>query len=237
MTPTPPEAACQPATLQASIQPVLQEHEVAVVTAAASAPPVGKRAPIQPVLEALFDLYPYLFGDRFLPLKLGTYQELLARHPERFERSSLKAALGVHTRSTRYLQSVAAGSLRHSLDGMAIEAVAPEHVCLAILELYKRRQARGKDDARSKALKQLVATLESASWNRLQALEKIQPHEAVSAELLEEALTSIERQRAKSEALTRAFQGSGKTLEEFAAMYGMPLREVKAAVDRMAPVM
>ncbi|MBI3532410.1 MAG: prop effector, partial [Burkholderiales bacterium] len=79
---------------------------------------------VQPVLEKLFELYPHLFGAEFLPLKLGIFQELLARHPDQFKRDSLKAALGVHTRSTRYLQSVAAGKQRHDLDGAAVEPVA-----------------------------------------------------------------------------------------------------------------
>src|SRR5450830_1204865 len=86
---------------------------------------------VQPVLEKLFELYPHLFGLKFLPLKLGIFQELLATHPEHFERASLKVALGFHTRSTRYLQSVAAGSQRHDLQGVAVEDVAPEHVYLA----------------------------------------------------------------------------------------------------------
>ena len=63
---------------------------------------VGQKS-IQSVLEKLFELYPHLFGAEFLPLKLGIFQELLASHPEQFERAALKAALGTHTRSTRYL--------------------------------------------------------------------------------------------------------------------------------------
>ena len=80
--------------------------------------PVAKKPappPVQPVLEKLFELYPQLFGAQFLPLKLGVYHELLALHPDHFQRDALKAALGVHTRSTRYLQSVAGGMARHDL--------------------------------------------------------------------------------------------------------------------------
>ena len=92
---------------------------------------------IQSVLEKLFELYPHLFGVEFLPLKLGIFQELLASHPEQFERAALKAALGMHTRSTRYLQSVAAGKKRHDLQGNAVDDVAPEHVYLSMLELFR----------------------------------------------------------------------------------------------------
>src|ERR1035437_7728265 len=103
---------------------------------------------VQPVLERLFELYPHLFGAEFLPLKLGIFQELLVLHPQHFERQTLKAALGWHTRSTRYLQSVAAGKPRHDLHGQAIEPVAPEHIALALLELFRRRQGRSQEDMR-----------------------------------------------------------------------------------------
>jgi ProP effector len=89
-----------------------------------------QRAPrkVNPVLERLFELYPQLFGARFVPLKLGVYEELIARHPEDFKAEDLKIAMGQHARSTRYLEAVAAGLARHDLDGNALDPVAPEHV-------------------------------------------------------------------------------------------------------------
>ena len=94
---------------------------------------------VQPVLQKLFELYPHLFGSSFLPLKLGTYQDLMAAHPEDFKKDSLKAALGFHARSTRYLQCVADGNKRHDLQGNAVEDVSAEHIYLALLELFRRR--------------------------------------------------------------------------------------------------
>ncbi len=118
-------------------------------TPAGKEPPKGRRsAATQPVLERLFALYPQLFGAEFLPLKRGIFQELLATHPADFQRDTLKAALAVHTRSSRYLQCVASGQMRHDLAGVAVEAVAPEHVYQALLELFRRRQARTKEDLR-----------------------------------------------------------------------------------------
>src|SRR3990167_4091675 len=117
----------------------------------------GRSQSVQPVLEKLFALYPHLFGAEFLPLKLGVFQELMARHPEHFERAGLKAALGLHTRSARYLQSVAAGKQRHDLDGTAVDDVTPEHVYLAVLELYRRKQSRSKEDLRPKVRAQVLA--------------------------------------------------------------------------------
>src|SRR3982750_4634703 len=74
--------------------------------------------PAYPMLERLFQLYPKLFGARFLPLKLGVFHDLMERHASEFKKEDLKVALGVHARSTRYLESVAAGEARHDLDGV-----------------------------------------------------------------------------------------------------------------------
>jgi ProP effector len=103
-----------------------------------------KRAPrqrrtVHPMLEQLAAWYPHLFGEVFLPLKRGIFQDLLAAHPEQLERAALKEALAQHTRSTRYLTGVAAGLQRHDLQGQAVEAMAPEHVYQALVEVFRRR--------------------------------------------------------------------------------------------------
>ncbi len=206
------------------------------LTVAPTVPPAAsKRAcarSVQPVLDQLFQLYPHLFGAEFLPLKLGIFQELLASHPEHFERDTLKAALGMHTRSTRYLQSVAAGKQRHDLQGAAVEPVAPEHVYLAMLELFRRRQGRTGDDLRPKFRAQLRAAFESSGLTRLEYLSRVQTKDADATALLEEALGERDQMLAKQEALRRAYQSSGKTVEEFAAMYGLDKHEVMAALAR-----
>ena len=102
---------------------------------------------IPPVLEQLAELYPGLFGEVFLPLKRGIFQELLAAHPGVLDREALKTGLAIHTRSTRYLQAVAAGLQRHDLAGQAVEAMAPEHVHQALLEVFRRRQSRAGEDS------------------------------------------------------------------------------------------
>ena len=91
------------------------------------------------MLERLFELYPKMFGARFLPLKLGVFQELMALHPDEFKKEELKLALGQHARSTRYLEAVASGEKRHDLNGEPVEDVAPEHVHHAIVEVFRRR--------------------------------------------------------------------------------------------------
>lgn len=190
----------------------------------------GRSQSVQSVLEKLFELYPHLFGAEFLPLKLGIFQELLASHPEQFQRDTLKAALGLHTRSGRYLQSVAAGRKRHDLQGVAVEDVAPEHVYLATLELFRRRQGRTQEDLRPKLRAQLMAAFEASGLTRQEYLSRVQTNDAQANALLDEAVTACDEKLAKQEALLRAYESSGKTVEEFADMYGLDARAVTTAL-------
>ena len=200
----------------------------------AATPPVDRSKNIQPVLQKLFELYPALFGAEFFPLQLGVFQELLSRHPQDFERASLKAALGFHTRSTRYLQCVASGKERRDLDGATVGAVAPEHVSLSLLELFKRRQPRSKDDLRPKLRREIAAVYAQSGLSRQDYLAKIHTHDEQINTLLTEALDGYEEFLAKQEALCRAFEASGQSVEAFAEMYGMNPRDVRAAVDQKA---
>jgi sRNA-binding protein len=179
-----------------------------------------------PVLEQLFGLYPHLFGAEFLPLKRGIFQDLLARHPEVFQRDSLKAALAVHARSTPYLQCVAAAKARHDLDGVAVEEVAPEHVYQAVVELHRRRQARTKDDLSPKLRAQLSAAFEASGLSRQDYRERVQPGDEAIAAVLDEALSESAGRIARQEALNKAFEASGKSPREFAEMYGVQERDV-----------
>ena len=183
---------------------------------------------VQSVLEKLFELHPHLFGAQFLPLKLGSFQELMARHPDRFDRGSLKAALGVHTRSTRYLQSVAQGLPRHDLDGAVVEPVAVEHVCLSILELFRRRQGRTRENLQPKVTAQLLQALEASDLSRQDVLATVLSADPVAQGMLGAALDQRDALRAKREALSRAFVASGKSLGEFADMYGLGPRDLGA---------
>ena len=214
--------------------------EVEVAVEAAPATPKGagqrlaRRPSVLPVLEKLFELYPQLFGTEFLPLKMGIFQELLARHPDQLERNSLKAALGVHTRSTAYLQGVAAGKPRHDLLGAPVEAVAPEHVYLALLELCRRRQGRSAQDLRPKLRKQVMTAFESSGLSRQDYQARMHGSDEDANALLAEAFAEHDQERARQEALLRAFEASGKTVPEFAAMYGLDARDVNRALTRQA---
>jgi ProP effector len=211
----------------------IQTPEIAAATAEKPAKP---KIDIQPVLQKLFELYPHLFGSQFLPLKLGTYQDLMAAHPEDFKKDSLKAALGFHARSTRYLQCVADGNKRHDLQGNVVEDVSPEHVYLALLELFRRRDSlnqRSNSKTKTKLnlrpifRKQLIAAYIASGLSRQDYQLRVQNADLQATALLEEALAEHDAQQAKQTALKRAFEGSGKKAAEFAEMYGLDLADVE----------
>jgi ProP effector len=187
---------------------------------------------VLPVLEQLFACYPALFGADFLPLKLGIFHEILAQHPDKFDKESLKAALGVHTRSTRYLQSVAAGAMRHDLSGVAVEPLAPEHIYLAIMELHRRRQGRSKVDLKPQLLTQLTAAFEASGLSREEYAALVHVNLAEAEVPLCEAFAALDAVLAKDTALLRAFQQSGKSIEAFADMYGLQQADVQRALAR-----
>ena len=186
-----------------------------------------------PVLERLFELYPALFGAQFLPLKLGVYKDLLALHPAEFKPEDLKVAMGLHARSMRYLEAVAAGNQRHDLDGNPVEPVAPEHVHHAMLEVFRRHQGRTRDDLRPRLRMRLMDAIEASglSSDAYAALVRVQD-EATNA-LLDDAVAELGREAAKREALMRAFTASGRTEAEFADMYGMNPMQVTAILARV----
>ncbi|MGJ7571844.1 ProQ/FINO family protein [Variovorax sp. RB2P76] len=198
---------------------------------------------VSPALERLFELYPQLFGARFVPLKLGVYEELLARHPEDFKAEDLKIAMGQHARSTRYLESVAAGLPRHDLDGNALDPVAPEHVHHAILELHRRRSQRNNngEDLRPQLVARIAKAVEASGLDREAYAVLVRSRDENNNAVVDEALAELAQQAAKREALLRAFEASGRSEQEFADMYGMKHGDVtrtlqRARADRAAPV-
>ena len=183
--------------------------------------------PVHPLLQKLFELYPRLFGARFLPLKLGVFEDLVQAHPQELPAAELKTALGLHTRSTRYIEAVASGLPRHNLQGKPVEPVAPEHVHHAILELYRRRSGKAPEQARERAIAQLAAAIEASGMSREAYRERFtSPDDGVHS-MMEEALSQVAQKGARREALRNAFEASGKTLPEFAQMYGLEPAEVK----------
>lgn len=214
-------------------QPRQQQQKQKPKQAAQQPQQPARSRKVHPALEKLFELYPHMFGARFLPLKLGVFQDLLEKHPDDFKKDDLKVALGLHARSTRYLEAVAAGLARHDLDGNVVEPVAPEHVHHAILELHRRRAQRSGEDLRPQLVARIARAVEASGLDREAYAVLVRSRDEETNAVLDEALAELARQAAKREALLRAFEASGRSSEhEFAEMYGMDADEVARTLAR-----
>lgn len=203
--------------------------------AAPAAPvPASNRPPRAhpPLLDELAGLYPHLFGGEPVPLKRGIFQDLLDAQPEALDKEGLKAALALHTRSTRYLSAVASGAQRHDLSGQPVEALLPEQVHHALVEVFRRRQTRTAEDLSPKFRQRVEQAFEQSGLSREAYAEKVLGRDEQVNALTLEALAEVASRQARDEALRRAFSASGLSEADFASSYGMPLREVMRALGR-----
>lgn len=192
----------------------------------------GAQARQHPVLDQLATLYPALFGESLLPLKRGIYQDLLAAQPDALDKDGLKAALALHTRSSRYLTAVASGQPRHDLAGEAVEALAPEHVHHALIEVFRRRGARSPVDLRPKLRQRIAAAFEQSGLSRDAYLERVTGKNEEVNQITRDAVDEAAARLAKDEALLRAFEASGAKLNDFADMYGLHVLEANRTLER-----
>ena len=230
---TDPTAAAPPAATAPRAHPAKPRQPSQAQRRPEAARPAAPRPPrSHPVLEQLAALYPHLFGEVFLPLKRGIFQDLLAAHPEAFEREALKAALALHTRSSRYLTAVASGQQRHDLQGQAVEAMAPEHVHHALLEVFRRRQGRANEDLRPKLIDRIIQAFEASGLSRADYAALVHSRDEAANAVLDEALAEAAARAARDEALLQAFEASKQTVEAFADMYGMDPRAAVLMLER-----
>ena len=196
-------------------------------------PPTGA-APARhhPMLDQLASLYPALFGAEFLPMKRGIFQDLLDAHPDALDKDGLKAALALHTRSTRYLTAVASGHPRCDLSGQPVEDLAPEHVHHALVEVFRRRQGRAPQDLRPKLRQRIEQAFEASGLGAEAYAALVQTRDEAVNALTQEALDAVVARAAKDAALLRAFEASGKTVDEFADMYGMGGADANRTLER-----
>lgn len=190
----------------------------------------ARPAPQHPVLARLAELYPHLFGETPRPLKRGIFQDLLATHPDALDKDELKAALALHTRSTRYLSAVASGAQRHDLSGQPVEDLAAEHVHHALVEVFRRRQQRTPEDLRPKFRRRVAQAFEASGLSRDAYIAQVQGRDEIVNALTLEALAEAGGRAARHEALRRTFAASGMSEAEFASSYGLPLSEVQRAL-------
>lgn len=198
----------------------------------ADGPAKAPRSPNHPVLKQLAELEPTLFGADALPLKRGIFHDLMAAHPDAFEKEALKTALGLYTRSTRYLLAMASGQARHNLAGEAVEAVAPEHRYHSLLETFRRRHARTGEDVRQQVYTHILKAAEDSALPPGDYAALVRGKDEAANDILDAAMAELGSRLAREQALLRAFEASGQSVNAFADAYGLHPIEAAATLQR-----
>lgn len=185
-----------------------------------------------PVLDQLATLCPALFGETLRPLKRGIFEDLLAAHPEVLEKDSLKAALALHARSSRYLTVIASGAQRHDLSGQPVEALTPEQVHHALIEVFRRRGARSREDLRPQLRQRILKAFEASGLSPDDYTQRVQGRDEEVNQLTRDALVDVSARAAREDALLRSFEACGKGINEFADMYGLHILDANRSLER-----
>lgn len=196
--------------------------------AAKALPPAARH----PLLVRLGQWHPALFGDEPRPLKRGIYEDLLAAHGDTVAAEELKAALALHTRSTRYLNALASGQPRRGLDGQAVEPVAPDQRFHAIVEVHRRRQQRSPEDMKPQLRQRIVRAFEASGLGREAYAVLVRGRDEAINAITEAALDEASARMAREAALLRAFEASGQELDAFAGGYGLAVDEARRMLER-----
>lgn len=129
--------------------PAAAATEAPVVTPSADAAAAPAAAPSAPAPSARTLLKQFqqdfkAFRD-CLPLAIGIDKQILARMPG-VERKAMRAALGIHTGSLRYLRAMEKATVRYDLDGTAGAEVTDTHRTHAkeTLQLRFKKEAERK---------------------------------------------------------------------------------------------
>ncbi|MFC5511201.1 ProQ/FINO family protein [Massilia jejuensis] len=158
-TPSPAETPNTEASTPPGAVDSSQERPAAIAPdgSAGSAPAAASAAPsARALLKQLQQQFP-AFRD-CLPLAIGIDKQLLARVPG-LDRKTMRAALGIHTGSMRYLRAMEKATQRFDLDGVAGADVTDTHR----LHAKEQLQLRFKKEAeRKKAEKAAEAEAEAA---------------------------------------------------------------------------
>ena len=142
-------------------------------TSLVSPPPDAEPAPApaqtaRSLLKQLQKDFP-AFRD-CLPLAIGIDKQLLARMPE-LDRKLMRAALGIHTGSLRYLRVMEKATLRYDLDGTAGAEVTDTHRSHAseVLKQRFKKEAERKKAERDAAQAEEAAKLRQEKLLQLTA--------------------------------------------------------------------
>ena len=103
-----------------------------------------------------------------LPLAIGIDKQLLARIPG-LDRKTMRAALGIHTGSMRYLRAMEKATQRFDLDGVAGAEVTDTHR----LHAKEQLQLRFKKEAERKKLEKAAEAEAEAARLRQEKLQQL----------------------------------------------------------------
>ena len=136
----------------------------AAAPAGATPPPSAPSA--RALLKQLQQEFP-AFRD-CLPLAIGIDKQLLAQMPD-LNRKAMRAALGIHTGSMRYLRAMEKAKVRYNLDGSPGAEVTDTHRQHAKEQL----QERFKKEAERKKAERDAAAAEEANRQRQEKLNAL----------------------------------------------------------------
>ncbi|MCC2956338.1 ProQ/FINO family protein [Massilia sp. IC2-477] len=143
-----------------------QDTAAGAAPAAEASPAAAQPLSARALLKQLQQEFP-AFRD-CLPLAIGIDKQLLARMPG-LDRKTMRAALGIHTGSMRYLRAMEKAKLRYDLDGTAGAEVTDTHRQHAKEQL----QQRFKKEAERKKAEREAAAAEEADRQRQEKLKAL----------------------------------------------------------------
>jgi len=143
-----------------------QDGTASAAPAAASSAPAAPAPSARALLKQLQQEFP-AFRD-CLPLAIGIDKQLLARMPD-LNRKAMRAALGIHTGSMRYLRAMEKAKVRYNLDGTPGAEVTDTHRQHAKEQL----QERFKKEAERKKAEREAAAAEEANRQRQEKLKAL----------------------------------------------------------------
>jgi ProP effector len=107
-----------------------------------------------------------------LPLAIGIDKQLLESRPT-INRKQLRTALGMHTRSVRYLKNLQNATQRVNLDGSPAGEVSAEHQALASKDLFERFKKRADENKAEQAAKEKAEKEARAEQERQEKLAQL----------------------------------------------------------------
>ncbi|NMM26984.1 MAG: osmoprotectant transporter activator [Glaciimonas sp.] len=132
--------------------------------------PVTAPNPIQAARALLKELQEKFVAFReYKPLSIGVDKQLIALLPET-NRKILRIALGIHTRSLRYMKGLEKATVRFDLDDNATDAITEEHRTHASEVLRERFK---KDAEQRKAHREAEEERRKAEEAQRQRTEKL----------------------------------------------------------------